>query len=139
MKIQPLLGILAAAALVAGANAQTVTTVSTNGLFEPYGVAVDLATNVYYFTDSANSRVVRFDPATRIFETHSSFIFGTEHFAGFPEGIAIGRGGLIVSDSADHSINFVTLNTGALSIIAGGTRGFNNAVGRAAQFNAPSG
>src|SRR5688572_6886522 len=113
MKIQPLLGVLAATALVAGANAQTVTTVTTNGLFEPYGVAVDLATNIYYFTDSANSRVIRFNPATREFLTHSSFIFGTEHIAGFPEGIVPVRGGLAVSDSGQNAVYFVTLETGS--------------------------
>jgi membrane-associated PAP2 superfamily phosphatase len=63
MKIKPVLGILALIAFAVAAKSQTVETVVTNGLFEPYGVAVDLSTNIYYFTDSVNHRVVKYDPA----------------------------------------------------------------------------
>ena len=55
----------AVSVLAAGAFpvcAQTVDSVITNRLSEPYGVATDA--NVYYLTDSANHRIVKFVPDT---------------------------------------------------------------------------
>ena len=59
------------------------------------------------------------------------------HFAS-PQGIVYARGGLVVADSGNHSIRFVTLN-GTVSTLAGGTPGFKDGAGTAAQFNAPAG
>jgi sugar lactone lactonase YvrE len=50
-----------------------------------------------------------------------------------------GQGALYVADSHNHSIRRVVLATGAVSTVAGSTRGFADGVGTAAQFNSPIG
>ncbi|MBI4426767.1 MAG: hypothetical protein HY567_04270 [Candidatus Kerfeldbacteria bacterium] len=56
-----------------------------------------------------------------------------------PMGIAISRGGnlIYVADTENHRIRSYDLRTGRTRLIAGGTVGFKNGVGSAAQFNTP--
>src|SRR6185436_9237163 len=138
MKIKPVLGILALIAFAVAAKSQTVETVVTNGLFEPYGVAVDLSTNIYYLTDSVNHRIVKYDPATASLTTLITFIGETNNFVGSPAGIAVARSGLVVSDSFNHAIYRIGLD-GSGSVLAGGGRGLVNGPGATAQFSAPAG
>ena len=49
------------------------------------------------------------------------------HFAN-PQGIVFARGGLVVADSGNHLIRFVTLN-GTVSTLAGSTAGFADGAG----------
>ncbi|MEK7678248.1 MAG: chitobiase/beta-hexosaminidase C-terminal domain-containing protein [Verrucomicrobiota bacterium] len=135
MKNKLLLVILGISAWFASATAQTVGTV-TSGLFEPYGIAVDLSNNIYYFTDSANNQILRFDPATNLPPTEVAI--GLPN----PQGIAVDvtRGGLIVADTKSHVILFVGFN-GGVSILAGqvDNPGNANGVGASAQFRYPYG
>ncbi len=126
------LTLLALSALVGGARAQTVGTVTTNGLFEPYGVAVDLTTNLYYVTDSANNRIVRFNPATGDTASLANLAVSS------PAGIVVARGGLVVADSANHQLRLVSPG-GAVSSLAGGAPGFADGPAAGARFNYPVG
>ncbi|MFO1500688.1 MAG: chitobiase/beta-hexosaminidase C-terminal domain-containing protein [Verrucomicrobiota bacterium] len=129
-----------------GAVAQpSLQTLVTNGLAEPYGVTIDLKGNIY-ITDSVNNRVARYNPSAGSLTNLAGVIGETgsddgpgafAHFSS-PQGIVYARGGLVVADSGNHRLRFVTLN-GAVSTLAGSTPGFADAVGTAAQFNAPAG
>jgi len=55
-------------ALVAAEAQVTVTTVTTDGLSEPYNVVEDADFNVYV-TDSVNNRIVRIDVSTQVHTT----------------------------------------------------------------------
>lgn len=129
-----------------GAVAQpALQTLVTNQLSEPYGVAVDPKNN-FYITDSVNNRIARYNSNSGVL-TNLAGVFGEPGsddgpgaFAHFnsPQGIVYARGGLVVADSGNHRIRFVTLN-GAVSTLAGSTPGFADGPGNAAQFNAPAG
>ncbi len=113
-------------------RAQTVSTLPLTGLNEPYGVAVDLTTNLYYLTDSVNNRVVSFNPANgQQAELAGGALFN-------PEGIVVAHGGLVVADSGNHAIRFISFQ-GAETTLAGGTPGFADGSGPAAQFHSPAG
>jgi sugar lactone lactonase YvrE len=120
-------------------------TLVTNGLAEPYGVAVD-ADNVFYVTDSANNRVAKYNPNSGLLINLSGVIGesgrndGLGVFAHFfnPQGIVAARGGMVVADSGNHLIRFVA-PSGTASTLAGSSAGFADATGTAAQFNFPSG
>lgn len=131
----------------------TVDTVLTNGLYEPYGVAVD-ANNIVYLTDSANHRVVRFDPNTGVSSTLAGIPGvsgnndGPSYLAHFfsPQGIVLatvgGIPGLVVSDTGNHTIRFVSLADGSVSTLAGKastTGGTANAANTNATFRFPVG
>jgi sugar lactone lactonase YvrE len=112
---------------------QTVETVTTNDLFEPYGVVADVTTNLYYLTDSAHDRVVRFNPRTG----EQVVLAGGDLFS--PQGIVLARGGLVVSEAGSHLIRLVTLDGIVLSLAGTGERGFNNGPAAQATFSAPAG
>ncbi len=137
MKNKLLLVILGVSAWVTTSLAQTVGTITAgappDNLFEPYGVAVDLSNNLYYFTDSAHSQILRFDPSTNLPPTHVAVVDN-------PQGIAVARGELIVADTINHVILSVGFN-GGVSILAGqnGIPGNADGVGTAAQFRYPYG
>ena len=110
--------------------------VVTNELSEPYGVTVDLKNNAY-ITDSVNNRIAKYNPDAGSLTNLAGVLgeFGSDdgpgafaHFAS-PQGIVYARGGLVVADSGNHSIRFVTLN-GTVSTLAGGTAGFKDGAGR---------
>src|ERR1041384_3767449 len=108
----------------------TVDNVLTNGLFEPYGVAVD-GDNIVYVTDSSNHRIVRFDPNTGVAATLAGVLGGSGNSDGpsylahlnSPEGIALatvgGVSGLVVGDTGNHTIRFVNLTNGSIITLAG--------------------
>ena len=144
-------GCFVAVAGAAGALAQAVDLVVTNGLSEPYAVAVD-AQNNYFITDSANHRLARFNPDTGVLTNfvgrlgQPGYLDGAGLTAQFysPQGIAItdrpGLGhGFAVADAGNHSIRFVTVD-GQVSTLAGSpTPGFSDGPGADARFNAPAG
>jgi len=118
---------------------------ATNGLAEPYGVAVD-ANNDFYITDSANNRIVKYISNTSAL-TNLAGVFresgrddGPGVFARFfsPQGIVAARNGLLVADAGNHLIRRVGFD-GAVTTIAGNTAGFADATGAAALFNSPAG
>lgn len=125
------------AAFLAGlapSRAQVVETVTTNGLSEPFGVAVHPGTNVYFFSSSANDRVVRFIPATGELQTVADGRNGLSS----PQGIVYARGGLVVVNSRDHSVLWFSPEGDQIRL-AGGTRGDRDGTGSAAQFDSPAG
>jgi sugar lactone lactonase YvrE len=146
MKRKPWLVMLLTMMFAVAAAAQpSLQTLVTNGLSEPYGVAVDTKNN-FYVTDSAHNRIARYDSNSGVL-TNLAGVFGESGrndgpgvFAHFfnPQGIAFARGGLVVADSGNHSIRFVALD-GTVTTLAGGTLGFKDGAGAAAQFNAPAG
>lgn len=117
----------------------------TNGLAEPYGVAVDLDNN-YYITDSAQNRIARYSPNSGSLTNFAGTLSeagnndGPGAFAHFfnPQGIVAARGGLVVADSGNHSIRRIGFDS-AVTTLAGSTAGFNDGAGAAARFNAPAG
>ena len=121
-------GWLAVVTLVWAATAQTVDTVISSGLNEPYGIAVDTMTpeGLYYLTDSANQRVVRYRPATGDF----SDVTGVLSPMAAPEGIVVARGGLVVADAGANEVLQID-RSGAVSVLLGAD---TNVV-----LNAPSG
>lgn len=142
-----LLSLLAVATTTA--RAQTVDSAITNRLAEPYGVAVEA--NVYYITDSANDRVVKFSPDTGGFSTVAGFAGRpgsddqTGVFARFfsPRGLVSipARGGFVVADYGNHTLRLVT-SQGVVTTLAGraGVSGFELGPTPAlsAHFNFPS-
>jgi hypothetical protein len=130
-------------------SAQTVDTVVTNELFEPYGVTVDSG-NSYYIADSANHRIAKYDPDTGFLTTlagqvgQSGYTDGPGFIARFnsPRGVVFARGGIVVADSGNNMIRFVTITgrvatvqTLAGSLVAGKTDGPANS----AALNFPTG
>ena len=148
MKRSILLLSLAAVASVTG-YAQTVDSAITNRLSEPYGVAVEA--NVYYITDSANDRVVKFSPDTGVFSTVAGFAGrpGSDDNKGVyarffsPRGLVSvpARGGFVVADYGNHTLRLVTVD-GMVTTIAGraGVPGFElgPTPAQSAHFNFPS-
>ncbi|MBI2924442.1 MAG: chitobiase/beta-hexosaminidase C-terminal domain-containing protein [Verrucomicrobia bacterium] len=102
------------------------------GLSEPYGVAVDVSTNLYYLTDSAHDRIVRLDP-----RTGEQVPLGAQELFS-PQGLVLARGGLVVAEAGSHLISLVTLD-GTVATLAGSERGFADGAAVAAKFSAPAG
>jgi hypothetical protein len=140
------------AALTCGAQV-TVTTVTTNGLKEPFAVVVD-ANNNAYLTDSGNNRIVRVDANTEA-ETTLAGIPGdppgnndgpsyAAHFNN-PQGLLVaglnGVNGLVVTDSGNNLVRFVSLSDGSVVTLAGQTNAGPavNSIGTSATFRYPSG
>jgi hypothetical protein len=109
-------------------DAQSLGLAITNNLFEATGVAVD-ATYNYYVADSGNNRIMRYNPVTGALSSlagaedgSSGTNNGTGILASFfsPQGIVFSaaRGGLVVSDSASHTIRLVT-TAGVVTTLAG--------------------
>jgi sugar lactone lactonase YvrE len=145
---------------VAPLEAQTVTTLISSNLFEPHDVATD-GTNAY-LTDASNNRIVKFSLSTSNLTTlagdsgpaGAGYANGSGAGALFnqPLGIVYARGGLVVVDSGNQVIRFVTTN-GVASLLAGtptnvvngvggyntnGLGGFVNGIGTDAQFAFPT-
>ncbi len=121
-------------------------TLITNGLAEPYGVAVDVD-NSYYITDSANNRVAKYSSNSGAL-TNLAGVFGESGaddgpgvFARFfnPQGIVAARGGMVVADSGNNLIRRIAFD-GSVTTLAGSTTpGFTDAAGTSARFNFPTG
>ena len=150
-------GMLAGAALLVAmaASAQvTVTSVLTNGLAEPYGLAVDQANNLY-LSDSVHNRILRLDNATGGVSTLAGLpedgdFLGNDgypweaHFFS-PQGIALGNGGgadgLFVADTGNHTIRFIRFSDGYVSTVAGeaGSMGNSDGPPGSSRLNNPTG
>ncbi|MHB8521737.1 MAG: chitobiase/beta-hexosaminidase C-terminal domain-containing protein [Limisphaerales bacterium] len=151
MKLKKFLGTLVLVCATLRAPAQTVSTIITNGLVEPNSVAVD-ASDVYYLSSSANNQIVKYDPGTGLVTTLAGVangVAGTNDSVGFlaqftsPKGLVLARGGLVVADSGNHTLRFITL-TGSIAqvtTLAGtpGLTGTNDGPAATASFNAPVG
>jgi sugar lactone lactonase YvrE len=131
------LGILAASLCAAPARAQYVSTVVSNNLSEPAGVATDSANNVY-ITDPGNYRIAEYVPSTgTLFTLAGSGSAGTNVGTGLaasfsnPQGIVAARGGLIVADEGSQLIRYVSFG-GAVSNLAGQPYAYGMANGPAA-------
>jgi sugar lactone lactonase YvrE len=111
-------GLVAMTMLAARLQGQFVSTVVSNGLNSPYGVAVDNNNNAY-IADSGNNRIALYNFTTQTLSTLAglSGTFGTNNGSGSaarfntPQGIVYvpGRGGLVVVDQANSELRLVTL------------------------------
>jgi NHL repeat len=125
MKTQFLAALIGAAALLPGA-AQTVDSVLTNGVAEPYSVAVQ--GNAYYISDSANHRIVAYTPGNGVVSSLAGFIGrpgsvdGKGVYARFntPRGLlwVSALGGLVVADYGNQTLRLVKLD-GKVTTLAG--------------------
>ncbi|HWN96248.1 MAG TPA: hypothetical protein VNT99_14525, partial [Methylomirabilota bacterium] len=152
MKSNFFLRLVSVAALLAGGSVNllgqtSVDSVVTSNLFEPYGIAATID-GTSYITDGANHRIVKVANGgtvatllagqTGVPGTNDGFV-EFAHF-NFPQGIVFARGGLVVADSANHTLRFVSLN-GQVTTLAGepGAYGFVNGPAGAARFRYPLG
>jgi sugar lactone lactonase YvrE len=128
---------------------QYVSTPISTGLLGPNSVTTD-PNGTVYLTDSANNRVVKYVPSSGTVTTLAGQdgpnLQGTNNGVGAaaqfsnPLGIVYARGGLVVVDSGNQTLRFVTLG-GAVSNLAGitGSYGFADGSAATAQFTFPSG
>ena len=143
MKKYIALAIIVSGLMTLNATAQVIGSVITNGLYEPYGVAVDTNSNTYYITESASGVVLQYDSNSGALTT---FAGGMDLAPGYPEGfvnpqglVAVpARNGLVLADSGNHAIWRVGFDR-SVSVLAGGNLGSADGVGTAAEFNAPAG
>jgi hypothetical protein len=142
-----------AAALMMSASALslsaavTVDSVINAGLNEPYAIAVD-TDGTFYLTDSANHRVLKVPTGLTTPQLLAGeggvpgLNNGTADAAQFnlPQGIVLARGGLVVADSENQLLRFVSLN-GTVTNLAGtpGVYGLNNGPAASARFRYPLG
>jgi len=140
------LSVLAATLLGLPARAQFVSTVVSNNLGQPAGVAID-SSNIVYITDPGNDRIARFDPSSGSLTTLAgSGAYGTNLGIGqaasfvLPQGIVAARGGLVVCDEQSQLIRFVSL-AGAVAPLAGQPYiiGQGNGPAASATFSFPTG
>ena len=140
--------------LAATCTAQiTVSTVTTNGLSEPFDVVVDAAGNAY-ISDSANNSIVRIDASTGAETTLAGIPTdppgsndGPSYAAHFydPQGLLAaslgGTNGLLVTDTGNSLLRFVSYSDGTVITLAGQTNPGPaiNAVGTNATFRYPVG
>lgn len=116
MKNKVFLGCVAAALLPLAGQGQTVDTLVNTGLLEPHSIAYHTNTT-FYVTDSATHRVLTYDSDNGLLTTLAgvSGQGGTNNGPGFiarftsPRGLIVARGGLIVADTGNHSLRFLTL------------------------------
>jgi hypothetical protein len=115
--------------------------------YDPQGVAVDTAGNVYV-ADSINNRIRVVSPNGTVSTLaggsnsigYPGFLDGPGSSAMFygPRGVAVDTAGTVyVADTVNHRIRVVSPN-GTVSTLAGGSSwGYADGVGPAAQFNSP--
>ena len=149
MKRTTFLSLAAALLLPLAANAEpTVDFVLTNGIVEPHSIAFG-GESKFFITDSATHRVLAFDSDNGLLTVVAGVKgqSGTNDGPGFlakfvsPKGIVAARGGLVVADSGNHILRFLT-TTGSVSVVstfagAAGQPGLVNGAANAARFNNP--
>ncbi|MBI4328075.1 MAG: hypothetical protein HY674_22825 [Chloroflexi bacterium] len=138
---------LSALTAAAQTTVNTLLTVDSSAQPEPYGVAVDPYNNNYLLTLSGEHRIVKFNPGTGLltnfvgFPGVKGYKDGTGLVARFfsPQGIIVARGGLVVADSGNHLIRFVTWE-GNVTTLAGNPDGLAKGTnGLFVPLNAPAG
>jgi len=110
----------------------------------PYSVAVDAAGNVYV-ADRTNCRIRKITPAAVVSTMAGNGTAGYAEGAGtaamfnYPNSVTVdGAGNVYVADSYNQRVRKVT-PAGQVSTFAGGTFGFADGTGAAAQFRYPYG
>jgi sugar lactone lactonase YvrE/chitodextrinase len=150
--LRQVLGGVASVLLAAGVQAQQVSTVISTNLLDPNYVTADPNNNIY-FTDASNNRIVEYVPATNGVLTfaggdgpaYAGSINGAGLAARFSQPLGIVydpyRGGLVVVDSGNQVLRFVTLG-GAVTNLAGVEAtpsnmngGFSDGLAAKAQFS----
>jgi hypothetical protein len=127
---------------------QSVATVISSNLFEPNSITTD-PNNIAYLTDGANNRVMKYNASSGSFGLLAGNIgaAGTNNGAGIsarfraPAGIVYARGGLVVADSGNHMLRFVSL-AGVVSNLSGAYSTYGDMVdgpAASAQFSYPLG
>jgi len=134
--------------LLATNAADTVGTVFTNFMSEPYAVTVDQDNN-YYLTEAAANRVWQYSTENFTLKVLVGGGWrGTNDGKGLygefynPQGIVFARGGLFVADAGNHLIRFINISNATVSTVAGSLTaapGSADGLGRAATFNSPAG
>ena len=137
---------------IAGLAGNIGSTDGTNGVarfYEPDGIAVDSATNLYV-VDTSNDTVRKLTPAGTnwIVTTWAGVVLtpafvdgtGTNAYFGAPEGVAAGPEGYVyVADTLNDAIRKIT-SAGVVSTLAGGgSVGSADGTGGAARFWSPEG
>jgi streptogramin lyase len=118
---------------------------ATARFFNPVGLAVDAAGNVYV-CDQQNHAIRKIDPAgntTTIANTSGTFGFadGDAATARFsqPSGLCLdGSGNIYVADTANDAIRKID-SSGMTTTLLGGVQGFVDGAATAARFDSPSG
>src|SRR5205085_7427954 len=124
MKIKAFLTAIAIAVFPFASSAEpTVDTVLNTGVLEPHSITA-AGDSKFYISDSASHRVLSFDSdngsLTSIAGVNGQA--GSTDGPGFlarflsPRGLVRARGGLIVADSGNHTLRFLTV-TGAVSVV----------------------
>src|SRR5262245_52504962 len=107
------------------AHAQpTVDFVLTNGVIEPHSIAF-AGESKFFITDAATHRVLSFDSDNGLLSVFAgaSGLGGSANGPGFlarfvsPKGLVAARGGLVVADSGNHILRFLT-TTGSVSVVS---------------------
>jgi sugar lactone lactonase YvrE len=150
MKRNPFPLLFAALSLTSASAQPTVDFLITNRVTEPHSIAID-PSNKFYLTDSADHRVFKYDPDNGALTGVAGVggQAGADNGPGFvarffsPKGIVLARGGLVVADSGNHTLRFLTL-TGAISVVstfagAVGEPGLVDGPLTTARFNSPVG
>ena len=145
-KITPA-GVVSTLAGLAGSAGSTDGTGSAARFFQPLGVAVDAAGNVYV-ADTNNQTIRKITPAGVVstlagLANSQGSTDGTGSAARFfaPTSVAVDAvGDVYVADDSNHTIRKIT-PAGVVSTLAGlaGSAGFADGTGSAARFNNPSG
>jgi hypothetical protein len=131
---------------------QTIDYVLNTGLREPHSVIVD-QDNQFYLTDSANHRVIRYNPENGLVTNLAGVLgqFGSVNGPGFaakffsPRGIVEDkiRGGWVVADSGNHTLRLIRMSgsTAVVELLAGaaGQAGAADGAVQSARFNSPIG
>ncbi len=140
-KINPATG--AVSTIAGGGTEAGDTTLAKSQFSQPFGIAV-ASNDVLYVADTYNNRIRKIDIANDTVTTvASNFKDDTGNIATFnhPDAVLVASdGSLYVADQNSHRILKINFTTSKVETIAGsGARGYNDAVGTAAQFDAPAG